>query len=65
MVFTAAAAGRASAAFTLGMRAVNPQAQVKVIRLDTWFDPARERDAALASCARATTPAAIATRRAR
>jgi simple sugar transport system substrate-binding protein len=35
-------------AFTLGMRAVNPQAQVKVIWLDTWFDPARERDAALA-----------------
>lgn len=34
-------------AFTLGMRSVNPQAQVKVIWLDTWFDPARERDAAL------------------
>jgi simple sugar transport system substrate-binding protein len=34
-------------AFTLGMRSVNPQAQVKVVWLNTWFDPARERDAAL------------------
>ncbi len=34
-------------AFTLGMRAVNPKAQVKVIWLGTWFDPARERDAAM------------------
>ncbi len=34
-------------AFTLGMRSVNPQAQVKLIWLNTWFDPARERDAAL------------------
>jgi len=34
-------------AFTLGMRSVDPQAQVKVIWLNTWFDPARERDAAL------------------
>ena len=34
-------------AFTLGMRSVNPGAQVKLIWLDTWFDPARERDAAL------------------
>ena len=33
-------------AFTLGMRAVDPKASVKVIWLDTWFDPARERDAA-------------------
>ena len=33
-------------AFTLGMRAVNPQAQVKVLWLNTWFDPAREREAA-------------------
>ena len=33
-------------AFTLGMRAVNPKASVKVVWLDTWFDPARERDAA-------------------
>jgi simple sugar transport system substrate-binding protein len=34
-------------AFTLGMRAANPKAQVKVVWLDTWFDPPRERDAAL------------------
>ena len=34
-------------AFTLGMRAVNPKAQVKVIWLGTWFDPAKERDAAM------------------
>ncbi len=35
-------------AFTLGMRSVNPKAEVKVVWLNTWFDPARERDAALA-----------------
>jgi basic membrane protein A len=34
-------------AFTLGMRSVDPQAQVRVIWLNTWFDPARERDAAM------------------
>ena len=34
-------------AFALGMRAANPQAQVKVLWLNTWFDPAREREAAL------------------
>jgi len=34
-------------AFTLGMRSVNPKAQVRVIWLGTWFDPARERDAAM------------------
>ena len=34
-------------AFTLGMRSVNPNAQVRLIWLDTWFDPARERDAAM------------------
>ncbi len=28
-------------AFTLGMRSVNPQAQVKVIWLNTWFDPGK------------------------
>ncbi len=33
-------------AFTLGMRAANPEAQVRVLWLNTWFDPARERDAA-------------------
>jgi basic membrane protein A and related proteins len=35
-------------AFTLGMRSVNPQAQVKVVWLNAWFDPPRERDAAIA-----------------
>jgi len=35
-------------AFTLGMRAVNPRAQVKVVWLNNWYDPARERDAAMA-----------------
>ncbi len=35
-------------AFTLGMRSVNPKAQVKVIWLNAWFDPPRERDAAFA-----------------
>ena len=34
-------------AFTLGMRSVNPKAQVKVVWLNSWFDPARERDAAM------------------
>jgi simple sugar transport system substrate-binding protein len=34
-------------AFTLGMRSVNPKAQVKVVWLDAWFDPSRERDAAM------------------
>ncbi len=34
-------------AFALGMRSVDPIAQVKVIWLDSWFDPARERDAAM------------------
>lgn len=34
-------------AFTLGMRSVNPRAQLRVIWIGTWFDPARERDAAM------------------
>jgi simple sugar transport system substrate-binding protein len=34
-------------AFALGMRAANPKAQVKVVWLSTWFDPPREREAAL------------------
>jgi basic membrane protein A and related proteins len=34
-------------AFTLGMRSVQPQAEVKVIWLNAWFDPPRERDAAM------------------
>lgn len=35
-------------AFTLGMQSVQPKAQVKVVWLQAWFDPARERDAAMA-----------------
>lgn len=35
-------------AFTLGMRSVNPKAQVRVLWLNTWFDPAKEREAAMA-----------------
>lgn len=34
-------------AFTLGMQSVNPQAHVKVIFLNAWFDPPAERDAAV------------------
>ena len=34
-------------AFALGMRSVNPQAEVKVVWLNTWFDPTLERDAAM------------------
>ncbi len=34
-------------AFTLGMRSVNPKAVVKVVWLNAWFDPPRERDAAM------------------
>lgn len=34
-------------AFTLGMRSVNPQATVKVVWLGAWFDPPREREAAM------------------
>ncbi|CAN5369948.1 BMP family ABC transporter substrate-binding protein [soil metagenome] len=34
-------------AFTLGMRSVDPKAQVKVVWLDAWFDPPKERDAAM------------------
>jgi simple sugar transport system substrate-binding protein len=33
-------------AFALGMRAANPKAQVRVLWLNAWFDPAREREAA-------------------
>jgi len=35
-------------AFALGARAVNPKAEVRVVWTSTWFDPPRERDAALA-----------------
>ena len=34
-------------AFALGMRSVNARAQVKVIWLNAWFDPPREREAAM------------------
>lgn len=34
-------------AFTLGVRAVNPKAQVRVVWTKTWFDPALEKDAAI------------------
>jgi len=34
-------------AFTLGMRSVDPKATVKVVWLNAWFDPTRERDAAM------------------
>jgi len=33
-------------AFTLGMRSVNPKAEVKVIWINSWYDPGREREAA-------------------
>jgi basic membrane protein A len=33
-------------AFTLGVRSVNPAAQVRVVWTQTWFDPGIERDAA-------------------
>ncbi len=33
-------------AFTMGMRAVNPKAEVKVVWTSSWYDPAREHDAA-------------------
>ncbi|AVS84174.1 BMP family ABC transporter substrate-binding protein [Paracidovorax avenae] len=35
-------------AFTLGMRSVDPKATVKVVWLNVWFDPPKERDAAMA-----------------
>lgn len=33
-------------AFTLGVREVNPQAEVRVVWTKTWYDPALEKDAA-------------------
>ena len=35
-------------AFTLGMKSVNPKAEVRVVWVNTWFDPGKEREAALA-----------------
>ncbi|MEY5027834.1 MAG: hypothetical protein RLZ63_149 [Pseudomonadota bacterium] len=34
-------------AFTLGMLSVNPKATVKVVWLNAWFDPPKEREAAM------------------
>ena len=33
-------------AFTQGLRSVNPKAQVKLIWVNAWYDPGKERDAA-------------------
>ena len=33
-------------AFTRGMRSVNPKAEVKVVWVNSWFDPGREREEA-------------------
>jgi simple sugar transport system substrate-binding protein len=33
-------------AFTLGARSVNPKVQVRVIWVNSWYDPGKERDAA-------------------
>lgn len=35
-------------AFTLGARSVNPKATVRVIWVESWFNPGKEREAALA-----------------
>lgn len=35
-------------AFTLGVRAVNPDAEVHVVWTNTWYDPVKEREAAVA-----------------
>ncbi|MCX7028442.1 MAG: BMP family ABC transporter substrate-binding protein [Spirochaetes bacterium] len=34
--------------FTLGVRSVNPKAQVKIVWTNTWYDPVKEREAAVA-----------------
>ncbi len=34
-------------AFTLGLRSVNPKAELRVIWLNEWFNPPREREAAM------------------
>ncbi|MBW4607731.1 MAG: BMP family ABC transporter substrate-binding protein [Hassallia sp. WJT32-NPBG1] len=39
---------RGIGAFTQGLRATNPKAQVKVIWVQSWFEPAKEREAAQA-----------------
>lgn len=35
-------------AFTLGVQSVNPEAKVKVVWTNTWYDPAKEKEAAIA-----------------
>jgi len=35
-------------AFTLGVREVNPDAEVRVVWSNTWYDPVKEREAAIA-----------------
>jgi hypothetical protein len=35
-------------AFTLGVRSVNPRAEVRVVWTNTWYDPVKEREAAVA-----------------
>jgi len=35
-------------AFTLGVRKANPKAQVRVVWTNTWYDPVKEREAAVA-----------------
>ncbi len=35
-------------AFTLGVREVNPDAEVRVVWTNTWYDPVKEREAAIA-----------------
>lgn len=39
---------RGIGAFTQGLRATNPEAKVKVVWVQTWYDPAKEREAAQA-----------------
>ena len=34
--------------FTLGVRSVNPKAEVRVVWTNTWYDPVKEREAAVA-----------------
>jgi simple sugar transport system substrate-binding protein len=34
-------------AFTLGLRSVNPEARVRVVWVNSWYDPGREREAAI------------------
>ncbi len=39
---------RGIGAFTQGLRAINPQAKVRVLWVQNWYDPAKEREAAQA-----------------